>query len=359
MKFEAAQQGYRNLWNKAKIRPEKRATVRGIAQRLASNRHRYEAVSQAVGCPWWWVAITHQMESGARFTTHLHNGDPLSARTVHYPPGRPPSGKPPFTWEASALDALLSHKLDEIKTWSLERCLYEFERYNGWGYLGKINSPYLWSYTDLYTKGKWKEVLRKKRYVSVYDSELVSQQAGAVAILKEMIAQGAVDLINDGETAMAELTAKVKQYKKIMPHAVKAIEDGDEEIVVQALAEKLEVENQPSVISAKMKAMPLLQLIPILEMVEEVVTRVLPVILDEPTPVPDPDPKPVSPIDETFGLTGYKTIIGLGIAVIAWVLSGLSVITPDIATVAYGIATFIGGAGVKAWMDRLQIGKKT
>ena len=42
-----------------------------------------------------------------RFDQHLHNGDPLSGRTTHVPPGRPRPASPPFTWEQSAHDAII------------------------------------------------------------------------------------------------------------------------------------------------------------------------------------------------------------------------------------------------------------
>ena len=56
--------------------------------------------------PWYVVGLIHTMESSGNFAAHLHNGDPLSARTTHVPAGRPKAGAPPFTWEESATDAL-------------------------------------------------------------------------------------------------------------------------------------------------------------------------------------------------------------------------------------------------------------
>jgi len=38
------------------------------------------------------------------FKLHLHNGDPLTARTVNVPKGRPKTGQPPFAWGISAKD---------------------------------------------------------------------------------------------------------------------------------------------------------------------------------------------------------------------------------------------------------------
>ena len=50
---------------------------------------RYAAVGKPFGIPWHVVGIIHMLEAAANFTTHLHNGDPLTARTVHVPAGRP------------------------------------------------------------------------------------------------------------------------------------------------------------------------------------------------------------------------------------------------------------------------------
>lgn len=80
------------------------------------NRARYESVGNPMGIPWHFIAAIHNLESSRSFLTHLHNGDPLTGRTFHRPPGRPASGNPPFTWEFSAADALrlksLEHRSD-------------------------------------------------------------------------------------------------------------------------------------------------------------------------------------------------------------------------------------------------------
>src|SRR5260221_197971 len=102
MQFESVHLGYTNLWTRAAIRPERIDQADAIAHKLASNQARYGTVAGSVGAPWWWVAIIHQMEADANFTKHLHNGNPLSARTTHVPRGRPKTSKPPFAWEDSA-----------------------------------------------------------------------------------------------------------------------------------------------------------------------------------------------------------------------------------------------------------------
>lgn len=189
MEFQSVQRGYANLWAKAEIRPERVAAANTIAKKLAGNQARYEAVAASVGAPWWWVAIIHQMEAEADFTKHLHNGDPLTARTTHVPRGRPPKpAMPPFTWEQSAADALTMEGIADVPDWRVARALYQFEKYNGFAYFNHaINSPYVWSFTTLYSKGKY---VRD----GVFDADAISQQCGAAAILKAMQATGIVSL---------------------------------------------------------------------------------------------------------------------------------------------------------------------
>lgn len=177
---------YALSWKRAKLRPERLTTVRRNVDRIIAAKARYVTVAAQIGCPWWMIGAIHQLESSGNFKTHLHNGDPLTARTTHVPAGRPPA-VPPFTWEFSALDALKLKGLDRVASWEIERVLYECERYNGWGYIGRINSPYLWSFTTLYDRGK---------YIAdhVYSSDAVSEQCGVAAMILMMLELGLITL---------------------------------------------------------------------------------------------------------------------------------------------------------------------
>lgn len=185
--YAKTKNGYHNLWEAARVRPEHQDEIKLIIARLtkASSHAQYETVAKEIGCPWWFVAIIHQRESDCNFKTHLHNGDSLRRRTVHVPEGRPITGNPPFIWFESAIDALKMKGLDKVPSWEIPRCLYEWERYNGWGYFGRIASPYIWSFTTLYTSGK---------YIAdhQYDEDAVDKQCGAAAMLKTLIETGAV-----------------------------------------------------------------------------------------------------------------------------------------------------------------------
>lgn len=147
--------------------------------KLKSGQARYQAISQATNVPWWFIGLIHGMECGFDFRKHLHNGDPLTARTVLVPAGRPLDGKPPFTFEQSAVDALRMKDYDENRDWSIPRVLWMLERYNGFGYrlYRKMPSPYLWAGTNHYSKGKY--VADGK-----WDANAVSKQAGVAGQLR-------------------------------------------------------------------------------------------------------------------------------------------------------------------------------
>ncbi|MDE2101815.1 MAG: hypothetical protein KGL39_31505 [Patescibacteria group bacterium] len=174
---------YTSLFKSCEIHTDKLPIIDAIIEKLDRFHKRYEAIAHQVGCPWWFVGLVHYIECGFRFDRHLHNGDPLSARTVRVPSGRPIVGRPPFTFEQSAMDALRFKHFNEVKDWSIAKALFFLEGYNGFGYRQfhpQVLSPYLWSFTNHYTKGK---------YVSDshFDPDCVSEQAGLAAILKRAV----------------------------------------------------------------------------------------------------------------------------------------------------------------------------
>lgn len=188
--FDQLKDEYRHLWNTREVHTSKRDAVTATANKILAGHKEYVKVEMATGVPWWWVGITHAMESGCNFNTHLHNGDSLKARTRLVPKGRPLKGNPPFEWFESAMDALMMKDLHKIKDWhDPARVAFEFERYNGFGYRRfhpEVLSPYLWSYTNHYVRGKY--VADGK-----WDAKHVSKQSGAMAILSALIANKIVD----------------------------------------------------------------------------------------------------------------------------------------------------------------------
>jgi lysozyme family protein len=169
---------YQRMFDESRLRPEFAGAVAWHTTRIVKGRARYEEVEQATGVPWYVIAVIHALEASFNFHGHLHNGDPLSARTVHVPPKRPAEWLPPADWKSSAIDALQGMNFAGASSWSLAKTLYRLERYNGFGYLNKgINSPYLWSFSDMYSKGKFVADRR-------FDPEAVSRQCGAAVMIK-------------------------------------------------------------------------------------------------------------------------------------------------------------------------------
>lgn len=165
-----------------------RATA--IAMAIKKNQQRYGRVADmlvqrgaaASDNIWVFIGIVHSMEGDLDFETHLANGDPLTARTVQEPRGLPTTGSPPFTWEEGALAALMLKKLHQLGDWSIPMLLFQFERYNGFGYRkfhADVPTPYLWSGSTYYRVGK---------YVAdgTWGPEAVSQQVGAAVLLNAL-----------------------------------------------------------------------------------------------------------------------------------------------------------------------------
>ena len=180
--FDAYRPEYATDWQQMVISPDRQASVQSIASKLLRYKSRYQVVEAQTGVPWYVIAVLHQRESDADFTTHLHNGDPLTARTVHVPAGRPRTGSPPFTWEESAVDALTMEGLDEVTNWPTERIAYECEKYNGWGYRKHgVPSAYLWSFSNIYRGGK---------YVAdgVWSASAQDQQCGVMPLIAQLAA---------------------------------------------------------------------------------------------------------------------------------------------------------------------------
>jgi lysozyme family protein len=179
-----------------------------VADTIIKNKDRYAQAGKPYNIPFWFVGCLHFRESSLNFTKHLHNGDPLTARTTHVPAGRPASGNPPFTWEFSASDALAGRGFGNL-SWDNIHALVRFEAWNGLGYkkLGKL-SPYIWSYTNQYAAGKF--VADGK-----YDPKFVDQQPGCAAIMLALKAKG-VDLCEvqpQVQVSGAEVAAKLTAQK--------------------------------------------------------------------------------------------------------------------------------------------------
>jgi lysozyme family protein len=184
---------YQTLFDACQITPARAADVDAIAKKIEDQKPRYLTVGQG-SIPWYFIGAVHSLESSLSFSRHLHNGDPLTKRTVQVPAGRPLTGNPPFTWEESAEDALSMKNLYAWTDWSIPGLLYKLEEYNGFGYRQyhpSVKSPYLWSFTNQYDSG---------RYVAdgTWSPTARSSQCGAAAILRRLAEWQSISFDNAG-----------------------------------------------------------------------------------------------------------------------------------------------------------------
>lgn len=202
------QASYQRLFDTCVITADKYPLVDAAVETIRASKTRYESVGKKVNVPWYFIAIVHYMEGGSRFDRHLHNGDPLSARTVNVPKGRPKEGTSPFTWEASAEDALIFTVVNKWTNWSVPGLLYKFEGYNGFGYRKlnpPINSPYLWSFSNQYSIGKF---IADR----VFSATAVSKQCGAAVILRRLLEKNEIRL----EQPVSRIDAVIELGKEVV-----------------------------------------------------------------------------------------------------------------------------------------------
>ena len=192
------QADYRQLFDGCLIQESRASEIQSAVMRIVRGRSRYEAVGSPLGIPWFVVGVIHCMEGKLNFATHLHNGDPLTARTIHVPAGRPRQGMSPFAWEDSARDALCLRNLHKWSDWGLAGTLYQLEGYNGFGYRlyhPEVRTPYLWGGSNWYAGGK---------YVAdgTWSPGAASKQCGAAVLLRRMAEFGQVVFARDGELSV-------------------------------------------------------------------------------------------------------------------------------------------------------------
>jgi lysozyme family protein len=202
----AMREEYERLYRTCSPAPERKQEIEGVITRIMRSRERYERVAAATSVPWYVIAVIHNMECSGDFTCHLHNGNPLSRRTVDVPAGRPEqmpaSGKFPYTWEESAIDALRFDRFEAWTDWSIAGTLYKVEAYNGFGARNHgVHTPYLWggSFDDVNGNGKLdrgeKPIYAGGKYIRdhVWDAKATSKQIGAGVLLHRMSEQALID----------------------------------------------------------------------------------------------------------------------------------------------------------------------
>ena len=157
-------------------------SVKRLQEIWANHKSRYEAVAAQVDLPAELIAALHFRESSGNFNTYLHQGDPLGKPAVNHPRNIPVFHR----WEDAAVHALSTQHKSNIQddlditedTQDLAALGTYAEYYNGLGYhkKGRV-SPYVYSGTDQYSKGKY---VRD----GVFDSNAVDQQLGVLAMVQ-------------------------------------------------------------------------------------------------------------------------------------------------------------------------------
>lgn len=113
--------------------------------------------------PWFMFGVVHAMEAGCDIRRSLKDGSLL-------PQGAHPAGFIPRVWRFAISPDDLFYDIGKI--------LYYTEGWNGFGYKSKgINSPYLWSGTNHYVKGKFVKDGK-------FDPDAVSKQVGAAILYR-------------------------------------------------------------------------------------------------------------------------------------------------------------------------------
>ena len=135
-----------------------------VVEVINSNKATYLKVQEATGLDYRLVAALHYRECGSRFNRSIQDGRvlPKDIDWVDH------ASKFINKWRAGA----------RLKVPQTREAMLEFaERWNGLGYrkLG-VPSPYVWSGTDRYVKGKFTAD-------GSYDSEVVDKQIGVAPIL--------------------------------------------------------------------------------------------------------------------------------------------------------------------------------
>lgn len=169
-------------WNSAKLNPAWSIALDKLVSRYQRTQATYVQIQnmRPNGIP---AAVCFGLlyrESDNDMTCSPAQGDSLSRRSTHVPRGRIPNVEPPYTFLQAAEDSYYSPQLDHMdaKDWSsIGAALDNSEGFNGWGYRNRgMVSPYVWSGTSVYQRGKFVADGR-------LDRSFVDKQAGVAAIL--------------------------------------------------------------------------------------------------------------------------------------------------------------------------------
>ena len=166
-------------WAAMKVLPQFMPALDRIALRLVADKARYLSLEKRTTVPALVTMVIAERESGADPRKSLAPSDRWDRVSVHVPKGRGPFK----SWEDAAVDALRIGGLDKNRrdNWTIERALYQLEKYNGFGYRRYgLPSAYIWASTTIYQGGKF--IADGKFSRSVRDTQL-----GVAALMTRIV----------------------------------------------------------------------------------------------------------------------------------------------------------------------------
>jgi lysozyme family protein len=155
-----------------KVNSDTWVCAKETAQSIIGHKERYLDVEKLTKVPWKLIAILHYRESGCDFNTYLGNGQRLDRVTTIVPKGRGPFS----SFKEGAIDALRLEGMLQQTKWEIEHILFYAHKFNGFAKVYGANTPYLWSGTQHYTKGKFIAD-------GEFDENAVDSQLGCALIL--------------------------------------------------------------------------------------------------------------------------------------------------------------------------------
>ena len=176
-------------WQAARVNPAQTIALDKLVDRWKRTAAVYRAVQtmKPGGVPAPVAFCLFYREADNNMACSPAQGDPLTHRSRNVPSGRIPGKTPPFQWADAAYDAYYVCDRLDLKDWrTAASSLAAMEGFNGTGYARfhpSVPTPYLWSGTTLYARGKYVSDGR-------FDPLAVDRQLGVAAILKRMQERG-------------------------------------------------------------------------------------------------------------------------------------------------------------------------
>jgi lysozyme family protein len=187
-----------------------------LAERAAAvvklaDKHRDEwaEVTAKTGVPRLWGIASFERESSSNYSCSPAQGDPWDRVSVHVPRGLGPYAN----WGDSCVAAYGIDKLNDVRAsnWTWTRSCYEGELYNGFGPRAHgRHTGYLWSWTNIYTGGKYVEDGK-------WDPDVHDRQCGMVPMMAALLHHDASLALVDALPAPSEASASEEGGRPQVP----------------------------------------------------------------------------------------------------------------------------------------------